>query len=120
MDMLLLKENDENPDWMIVIMNSCNLQKYLDEKYVNKIMGNITNKSNNYMKDVIKHIFGAVEHQNNHFKVNEFNKSHFQFDMYCLDAMPNDKFEMKIMEVNRYCMEFGDSQKIGEKIIEWV
>ncbi len=52
---------DDSYQWIWVYEQ---LQSYLDETQANKMMGNIANKLNNDIKDVIRHIFDAVDRQN--------------------------------------------------------
>eukprot|EP01084_Bolivina_argentea_P003371 6322_1 len=95
-------------------------QNYLDQKYGDDIYGNYTvNKLNNDIKHIAKNVFLATLYNNELKKQKIFEKKNeFHNDILCMDIILNDKFELKLMEVNSLCLEFCNKQMLVKKIIK--
>eukprot|EP01084_Bolivina_argentea_P147249 257667_1 len=87
-------------------------QNYLNNIYTNKTLKMFINNYTTYklpkdIQHIIKHVFNA----NKYYKNNEMNnmnnkkkvKQMFTFSTYCMDLIINDKFELKLLEINENC-----------------
>eukprot|EP01084_Bolivina_argentea_P105044 188041_1 len=107
-------------------------QRYLDEIYGEKIANYTENKLVNDVNHIAKTVFSAGVYDSNIGIVKQqmFNNNiDVEFHIFCMDMIINNKFELKLLEVNNYCgcccdgLMFGDiscDDFIDNDGFEWV
>eukprot|EP01084_Bolivina_argentea_P136962 241222_1 len=116
---------DENYEWM---WGAGDLQRYLDAVYGVTLFGGnyTTNKLNSDLMYILKEVFHANSYYKDNFddmdmdmdmneKLND-NGNELYFDEGCMDIYINDKFELKLLEVNKFCGYMCDKPNIKRKI----
>eukprot|EP01084_Bolivina_argentea_P188158 323977_1 len=95
-------DEEMHPYW---VWGHTEMQNYLDKMYGEELFGgNYTLfKLNSDVNNMLMHVFSANSYYHNNVINSSKDYSNFQFDIVCVDIIINDKFELKLLEMNNRC-----------------